>query len=623
METDKGWEKLRGNNEEILVYDIESQIFGKPDITKDRLKIFGCYSYKLNKTLLLTNKDEIQKVIDSHKILVGFNNAGTYIQPGYDNPILEREGINLKYKTIIDLRNVIVDRAAIIKIDKGLLKDLLLENSLDFITRTLGIVDENEAKIKIDYSMFMKDVWSAEEMKEISTYTKRDIEVTRKLYEWCENFFEPFKHYLRQEDIDKKVYISASTAKLAYKATCKEIGWEEQYEKNYEAVEGEEHISGGYVSYPAGEMFEDCVCLDFASLYPFIMIQCNLHGRRKIGDDRPFWNGNFVWKTEGSYYSDKLNPIGEMFKKWYAERVVFKKAKDKREYALKILLNSSYGITLVPYYKKVYDKIAGGDCTRIGRQWIKYARKRYSDFGIQNIYTDTDSVYLKGDKEKIKEVTALIIKEIKDTVPFPQDNFNLKHEFDIKYLYFFKGKDEEHIDDEMDNEDFVNKGLNLMKKNYLAITDKDEVIIKNLGIQKKSNTPLSKKIFWEYLVPEIKKGKIKFDKTFIRNTIQELLSKDLSLIVLRKEVGPKEQYVKSAGSLPAQIAEKYGQGIHFLVPNTVGVGVGKDKKYCTIEEFKSKGLSINHINLENVWKELDYFIKEQKVKSLFDFVEEE
>ena len=35
--------------EGVLVLDIETQTFGKPDANKDKLKIFGCYSYKTNK----------------------------------------------------------------------------------------------------------------------------------------------------------------------------------------------------------------------------------------------------------------------------------------------------------------------------------------------------------------------------------------------------------------------------------------------------------------------------------------------------------------------------------------------------------------------------------------------
>jgi len=56
-----------------------------------------------------------------------------------------------------------------------------------------------------------------------------------------------------------------------------------------------------------------------------------------------------------------------------------------------------------------------------------------------------------------------------------------------------------------------------------------------------------------------------------------------------------------------------------LIPNLKHVGVGKGKSYCTLEEFKKEGLKINHIDLSNVWRELEYFINPVVVKNIFDF----
>jgi len=159
-----------------------------------------------------------------------------------------------------------------------------------------------------------------------------------------------------------------------------------------------------------------------------------------------------------------------------------------------------------------------------------------------------------------------------------------------------------------------------MKKNYIFITKDNKIIIRNLGIRKKSNSLLSRKIFNDYLVPKIKQGEAKFSKVFIRNTIIKLLEEDVTLASMRKDVGNFEQYKeKSPTCLSAQITQKYGPGIHFLIPNTKGIGVGKGKKYCTVEEFKAHKMNIDHINLDNVWNELNYFIKPVKVKGIFDF----
>ena len=609
---------------DTLVMDIETLTFGKPDSSKDRLRIFGCYSYKTGKVYLLRDKNDIQKIINAHKYLVGFSNVGTKNEPGYDNPILEREGFNLKYKIIMDLKNIIKSRASQMKIKKGLLNDLLMEYSLDYITRTVGIVDDKTAKMDIDYKLFQKEKWTADEMKLVCEYTKRDILVTKKLYEFVEDFFSGLKPFLNEEDVRKKVYLTSSIAKFGYKAICKAMNWEEKYNK--EGNSGD-RIGGGYVSYPAGEKFSGDIYLwDYNSLYPFVMLMCNLHGRKKEVDDRDTWSGGDEWKIEGTYYSDELSGVGQLIKKWYKERQILKKKGDKREYTIKIILNAAlYGLLNNAYYELLFDRVAGGDCTRIGRQWTKYARKKFREAGYKNIYSDTDSFFILdpfNDKEKLLKLKDKIIKEILITVPFPQDTFDMELEHEIKHIFFFRGKnkDDKDTDSEMDEDDFIHKPKNLIKKNYLFVTKDNKVVIKNLGIKKKSISPLSKKIFWEYLLPKIKEGQIKFSKTYLRNLIMELLEKDIKLACMRKEVGNFDQYKDTSPTcISAQIAKAYGSGIHFLIPNTKGIGVGKGKKLCTLEEFNEHNMRVEHINLDNIWKELNYFIKPIVTKNIFDF----
>lgn len=414
------------------------------------MRIFGCYSYQTNKYYLLKNVDDIQKIINAHKYLVGFNNLGDRINPGYDVPILERAGINFQYKIIIDLRKIIKERAAQMKIKKGILKDLLMEYSLDFITKTLGLVDEGTAKKKIDYSVFMKETWTVEETNEICDYARRDLEVTKKLYEFCEDYFWSFRDFLNEKDVDRKSYLRDSLAKVAYKAICKAMNWEEKYNTNAfkdENGDDDERISGGYVSYPAGEFFKDDVyCFDFNSLYSRLMIQCNLYGRKKTYDNRPSWKGGEKFEVEGEYYSDEMHPVGKLLKQWYEDRLKLQAIKDKREYVYKIFLNIVYGITDNPYYQLTYDKIAAGDCTRLGRQCNLYVRKRFRENGYKVIYSDTDSCYVKDtykDKQNILNMVKQFVEEIKQSFIFPDNSFDMKLEAEIKYMFFFKGEPNE------------------------------------------------------------------------------------------------------------------------------------------------------------------------------------
>lgn len=671
--------------EKILIYDIESKTLGaKPDINTDVLRVFGAYSYVTNKYYIVPAEDKkfITKLIDKHDFLVGFNNKG------YDNPVLENNGYNLNYKTIIDLREIFKKRAASMTAKGQILSKALMKYSLDFITKYLGLVDEDSSKADIDYNIFKKDKWTKKEIEQIKYYTERDVEITKKLYEWVEQYFEAFIPFLPKEEVKKKRHITDTMAKFGYKANAHFMKWEATYNTEVfnQAYVQEEKISGGYVAYPSQEKisakqivdenghkhYKDLIIQeDFSSLYPHIMIMANLHDRNK---DNTGWHGGDLFEVEGYYNDKKLGDMARLLRKWYHLRLKYKckgiledgtifklkdsekyigkkylsppedeesldietvlitkdKAEelknyvfDKKEYTIKILLNLQYGILNHPYYELVYDSVAGGDCTRLGRQFVKYARKRYREEGYPIVYTDTDSWYfvdIYNDKDKYLKLKDDVIKEIKSSMPFPQLTFDADVDAVIKHIYFFKGKQEEKDTDvEMDDDDYKNKPKGLMKKNYIYVETDDSITIKNLGIAKKNITPLSKKIFWEKMKPRIIQGQIKFYKSEIYNWIIELLSKDLTLIYMRKDVKETKDYKKSKTGIQYQISKTYGPGIHFLIPNKRYVGIGKGVKYCSVEEFKELNMSIDDIDLSGVWKELKYFVKEPKTKSLFDY----
>lgn len=842
--------------EEILIYDIETATSGeRPDANTDKLRVFGAYSYITGKyyTVPHTNKEFIQKIIDGHKFLVGFNNTE------YDDIVLKNAGYNLDYKKIVDLRKIFKNRAGAMSTHKGMLGNVLMKYSLDYITRFLDIVNDEEAKGELDYSILRKDVWSTEEITLIKKYTKRDLEITKKLYEWLENYFSVFKEFVRQEDIDKKNYLTDSIANFAYKAICHALGWEPSYNKSGGFGVKENKISGGYVAFPSDEkivatekvvdgkkVFENPIIIkDFNSLYPHIMMMANLYGRNKA--ENKGWNGNEIIKTEGFYNNEEIHPVGKLLRKFYYQRLYYKRkgllkngqafsfknaekfigeeyyyvpeqsttfdlelkkitpecveefkelhkqGVDNKEYTIKIIINTCYGLLDTPYYEKVCDSLAAGDCTRIARQMIKYARKRFRDEGYKILYTDSvtkdsmitlnngqqisieyywnnhtknkfvddketsdcltpilscddnfknvfvlpkriirhktkkkifeieltncsnikvtedhslitvcpetnklvpcfpkmlttqdtvivnnivkkyfddiiekdnadfflarikniktsyidDYVYdfsvdkyerfyannilvhntdswffvdVFNNEKKYLELKDRVIKELKEQFPFPQPTFDAGVDAVAKSIFFFKGsiKDKD-TDDEMDEDDIINKNKGLMKKNYIYVTTEDKIVIKNLGIRKKNISALTKKIFWDYMTPRIKKDNIAvFDKKTITDLMIELLSEDISLAVTRKEVGELSRYTKSQTSFPAQVSAKYGAGIHFLIPVLKDIGVGKQVKYCTMEDYVKYKLSIKDIDLSIFWNELDYFIKKPKKYTLFD-----
>jgi DNA polymerase elongation subunit (family B) len=619
-----------------LIWDIETAgELGAPSNTH-KLRIFGCYSFNDEKYYLLEKESDIREMIDRHKYIVGFNSVGGMFHgdffEGFDTRVMYYNGYSdiinkdkndiyrFKNKINIDMMMVYKKRASAMKIKKGMLNDLLMRYSLDFISRTIGIVDDSNAKIDdFDYGLLQKEVneWTNEERKLIEEYTMRDLEVTKKMYVWLEDYFASFKPYVSQDDVENKSYLTSSTAVLTYKSICNRLNIPEDYSDSKQS----RAFIGGYVSYPAGEHFSGNIyCLDFNSLYPHILMMCNV-----TEPDPNGWSGNGVFKTLGKYSKTKLGEIPKLYIELYKERVELKKLGDPKEYALKIFLNSGYGIISNPCFSSVYSDPGGRDIPYIGRQFIKLARQRFKEAGYLNLANDTDSCYILdtfNDKEKLLKVKDSIIKEIKDNVPFPVDSFDMGVDDEITDMWFFQGENKNKSEDDssLDEDDLENKKKNLLKKNYIYRTTDGKIKVKNLGVRKKSLSAISRKLFWDVLVPRIsEERKVKFSESYLKTLINDMLEKDISLAEIRYTAKPADSY-KSPSQIQAQIATRYGPGIHFLIPNTRGIGVGLKKNYCSLEEFKEHNLTVDDIDLTNVWKELGYFIKDSQT-TLTSFLE--
>ena len=462
--------------------------------------------------------------------------------------------------------------------------------------------------------MLSKEVneWTQDEKNTIEEYALRDVKITKDLYIWIENYFKSFRDYVSEEDINSKKYLTCSTAVFTYKSVCKAMGWKEEYSNQKSAGS----YGGGYVAYPAGKEFHGNIyCLDFSSLYPSIMHQCGIFSMKSTG-----WSGGKLFKTDGIYNDKEQGKTEQLIKKMYEDRIRFKKTNDPRQYSLKIQINACYGLLGSPPFLHLYNKTAASDVTKLGRQWIKYARNKFFEAGYNVIYTDTDSVYIVdhiNNKDKILEIKSNIINDIKSSVPFPYNGFDMSIDAEISDIYFYKGEvKDKATDSEMDEYDKINKPKGFLKKNYIYVTKSGKVKVKNLGVVKKSLSALSRKLFNDVIIEKIKNDKVgTFSEHFIKSAAYNLLEKDLDLSAIRFNIKPFNSY-KLESQMQAQISKLHGNGIKFMIPvikdifeGNKLITVGKDKKYILLDDFKRLKISIDKIDLSRVWAELNYFIK--------------
>jgi hypothetical protein len=92
---------------------------------------------------------------------------------------------------------------------------------------------------------------------------------------------------------------------------------------------------------------------------------------------------------------------------------------------------------------------------------------------------------------------------------------------------------------------------------------------------------------------------INFSKEELRTEILKKLKQDMTLGGKMFNVKKAKEYTSNT-CINYQISKQYGEGKIILIPNIKDIGVGKSKRYCSIEEFKQNNLDLNDIDIEDL-----------------------
>jgi len=363
--------------------------------------------------------------------------------------------------------------------------------------------------------------------------------------------------------------------------------------------------------------------VDFASLYPSIMKEHNI-SYETVNCPHIECKDNLVPKTTTWICKKRRGIISEFVGIIRDIRVkVFKKLSkdenldsDKRSFynviqgALKVFINAIYGVTGAETFPFYYLPAAEA-VTLLGRHAIKRAVDRASELGLEVIYGDTDSLFIKNpDLDKINELIKDIERELK-----------LKLEIDKVYKYV---------------------ALSRRKKNYFGVLSDGTVDVKGLVGKKSSTPPFIKNVF--YTIIEILKNVDNEEK--FKDAVGEInkIIKDAEEKLLKKKVPPEDlaisvtlskpvdkyikttpQHVKAARKLERRL------GIHLQAGSIIKLVKTIDKDGATpLELIKSpneinseKYIEILHSTLEQILDvlniEVEEIKKEIEIKRLDEF----
>ena len=564
---------------ELMVLDIETSGF---DRYLDDLRVVGMYFPDTDEYIMLEHNDQnfpiIQQLINDTYAIVTFNGDE------FDIPFMEWNKYKFDYKVKIDLYRIVKEKR-----EKMIKFSGFKSYSLNNIIKELGIA--NVGKLEIDYKIFQKEKWTKEEWDYIQLYLKKDLELAYMLWRWLDNHFQSFKELLNPRMNQRYWYVNTSAGAYGYAAICNMLG----IEVKYNDVEYKGTFEGGFVSIPKREsVVGNVYCLDYKSAYIHAFIQMNLFSSKEgplpcdCCTGKELWAGNELYPVKGRYCSKRSGTIESKAREIYLKRLSLPKD-HPLNIPYKILLNIFYGISSKPSFHWVYSRYTASDCTLFVRESIKYARKKFTEAGYDVLYSDTDSVYLVdvfGDEAKLLKVKDCFIDDMKRNVPFPADTFDMAIEDRISYIQFF----------------YDNK-RRLKKKLYLYVTEKGKVKVKGLQVLKKNCSRLSLKIFEELKPQIVSRLSCKFDDAVIWQMIEKYIKEDLSIVATSYAVKDEKVYSNKT-SIQYSIARDYGKGEHLMVKNK-RIGVGKNVKYCTLDEAKS--LNIKDLDLNVIYKELSSF----------------
>jgi len=351
-----------------------------------------------------------------------------------------------------------------------------------------------------------------------------------------------------------------------------------------DAVIKDKKYRGGLVIEPKKGIHFDVVVMDFASLYPSIIkvrnisyetVRCPHEECKK--NTIPQTNHWSCLKKNGltSMIIGSLRDLRVNYYKSLSKKETLTE-EQRQQYtvvsqALKVILNASYGVMGAEIFP-LYFLPAAEATTAIGRHTILETIKKCEETGIEVLYGDTDSLFIKKPTEE----------QIQQVIEQAKKDHGVDLEIDKEYRYCV---------------------LSNRKKNYFGVTKDGKVDVKGLT-GKKSHTPaFIKKLFYE-LLEVLSKVQTMDDFTNAKSEIskkievcakkleaKEIPIEDLTFnVMLSKAISEYvktiPQHIRAAKQLEATREIKKGDIISYIkIQNKPGV---KPAELAKKEEIDSK-----------------------------------
>ena len=286
--------------------------------------------------------------------------------------------------------------------------------SLSYVSKLLWPEDENKHKLDIDASQMDRE-W-AERPDEVLEYCVRDTILPL-------DILERLQSVARKEALAS---VSLTTVETASAGTTSQ--WIDSLvirlaDRTNVAVpttnsgpRRRDQIAGGYVHEVDAGISPWVVVLDFKSMYPSIMIANNICSTTLVRDDSTDDSYNVSPTTQTRYRSkdERVGLVPHLLEQLMQSRDKHKAAlvaaraagdeaeaflQDQLQYAVKILMNSFYGVFASSFYRFTHADI-GASITEWARHNIRGIISQVENDGHEVVYSDTDSIFVRAPVDK-------------------------------------------------------------------------------------------------------------------------------------------------------------------------------------------------------------------------------
>ncbi len=375
-----------------------------------------------------------------------------------------------------------------------------------------------------------------------------------------------------------------------------------------------ESYEGAFVLEPARGLHENVACLDFASMYPSIMIAYNIspdtYGCSEDCYTAPEVGHKFKKEPAGFFAKivrnliEKRREIKREMTKYSSDSAQYKLL-DIKQQTLKILTNSFYGY-MGWSGARWYCKECAEATTAWGRYIIKRAANLAEEMGFEVLYGDTDSIFLKKPGKNLEGLS--------------------------KDIEIFIGKISTEMPVQIEVDEYYRAIFFVEKKRYAGITDDGRIIVKGLEVRRGDWCELAKKVQNEVIEIILKDRDPKKAVDYVKRVVDSIKAGKVRLedVVIYKGLTKKPSKYEAVQAHVKAALRAAEMGIIYSVGSKVGYVVVKgsgnigDRAYPVdlIENFDGENLIVKCKSGREVKKlDKDYYVDHQIIPVVLRIIE--